>query len=108
MGAFCESLRAAVKERLKTVFELFPKLKSLQSQTANSLSGGERRMVGIGRGLMAGAPIMLSMSHHWGSRQSSSTKFTQRSPGSKTEIFPFCSLRRTLSGRLRWRIICIS
>jgi branched-chain amino acid transport system ATP-binding protein len=44
---------------LNMVFELFPKLKSLTSQTANSLSGGERRMVGIGRGLMAGASLML-------------------------------------------------
>ena len=59
MGAFSEKSREAIEGRLNTVFELFPKLKSLKSQTANSLSGGERRMVGIGRGLMAGASLML-------------------------------------------------
>ena len=59
MGAFSEKSREAIEGRLNTVFELFPKLKSFKSQTANSLSGGERRMVGIGRGLMAGASLML-------------------------------------------------
>jgi branched-chain amino acid transport system ATP-binding protein len=59
MGAFWEKSRAAIESRLNMVFELFPKLKSVTSQTANSLSGGERRMVGIGRGLMAGASLML-------------------------------------------------
>jgi branched-chain amino acid transport system ATP-binding protein len=59
MGAFWEKSRVAIDSRLNMVFQLFPKLKSLTSQTANSLSGGERRMVGIGRGLMAGASLML-------------------------------------------------
>ncbi|MGE4248401.1 MAG: ABC transporter ATP-binding protein [Parvibaculaceae bacterium] len=59
MGAFGERSAQVVADRLEMVFGLFPKLVSLQAQTANSLSGGERRMVGLGRGLMAGAPVML-------------------------------------------------
>ena len=35
------------------VLGLFPRLGERMSQTASSLSGGERRMLGIGRGLMA-------------------------------------------------------
>jgi branched-chain amino acid transport system ATP-binding protein len=46
-------------ERLEQVYALLPKLKDRRSQVASTLSGGERRMVGIGRGLMADARVML-------------------------------------------------
>jgi branched-chain amino acid transport system ATP-binding protein len=41
------------------VFALLPKLAERRGQIAASLSGGERRMTGIGRGLMMGARVML-------------------------------------------------
>lgn len=59
MGAFHERSPKAAAERLEMVFDLFPKLPDLRAQVANSLSGGERRMVGLGRGMMAGAALML-------------------------------------------------
>lgn len=51
--------RARYRERLERVFALFPKLKERRDQIASSLSGGERRMVGIGRGLMLGGRILV-------------------------------------------------
>ncbi|KJC62217.1 leucine/isoleucine/valine transporter ATP-binding subunit [Bradyrhizobium sp. LTSPM299] len=59
MGAYLDSDRAAVAKRLDEVFNLLPKLAERQRQIAASLSGGERRMVGIGRGLMMKGTVML-------------------------------------------------
>jgi branched-chain amino acid transport system ATP-binding protein len=41
-----------VENKLKTVFELFPKLKERKNQKAGTLSGGEQQMLAIGRALM--------------------------------------------------------
>jgi branched-chain amino acid transport system ATP-binding protein len=54
MGAYCVTDRAVVGARIKRVYALLPRLKERHAQVASSLSGGERRIVGIGRGLMAG------------------------------------------------------
>lgn len=59
MGAYLETDSAVIARRLDEVFQLFPKLKDRRSQTASGLSGGERRMVGIGRGLMADAKLLM-------------------------------------------------
>jgi branched-chain amino acid transport system ATP-binding protein len=59
MGAYLDSDQAAVARRLDEVFTLLPKLAERQTQIAASLSGGERRMVGIGRGLMMKGAVML-------------------------------------------------
>ncbi len=44
---------------LDHVFSLFPALKSRQSQTAGSLSGGEQIMLSVGRGLMLKPSLLL-------------------------------------------------
>ncbi len=59
MGAYTTSGRALIEERLEFVYRLLPRLKERHGQIASSLSGGERRMVGIGRGLMAGGQVMM-------------------------------------------------
>ena len=59
MGAFLPSAAAHMSHRLEEVYALLPKLKERQDQVASTLSGGERRMVGIGRGLMADARLLL-------------------------------------------------
>lgn len=59
MGAYLETDSAVIARRLDEVFQLFPKLKDRRHQTASGLSGGERRMVGIGRGLMADAKLLM-------------------------------------------------
>jgi branched-chain amino acid transport system ATP-binding protein len=59
MGAYLPAAHAELEQRLKTVFEIFPRLEERQAQTANTLSGGERRMLALGRGLMTGGEILL-------------------------------------------------
>jgi len=59
MGAYLPEAAAHEAERLEEVYTLLPKLRDRQHQTASTLSGGERRMVGIGRGLMAGGKLLM-------------------------------------------------
>lgn len=59
MGAFARTDKAAVTKTLDEVYTLFPRLRERRGQRANSLSGGERRMNGIGRGMMAAGKLMM-------------------------------------------------
>ncbi|SFU16364.1 ABC transporter ATP-binding protein [Mesorhizobium sp. YR577] len=59
MGAYLAPSKAEIDRRLDEVYALLPKLSDRRNQIASSLSGGERRMVGIGRGLMMGGQILL-------------------------------------------------
>jgi len=59
MGAYLVPSGAEVNRRLEEVFTLLPKLADRRQQIASSLSGGERRMAGIGRGLMTGGQVLL-------------------------------------------------
>jgi branched-chain amino acid transport system ATP-binding protein len=52
VGGHVNRSKAVSVARLDWVFALFPKLRERQEQMASSLSGGERRMLGVGRGLM--------------------------------------------------------
>lgn len=52
VGGYTNASAAITKRQLRKVFDLFPKLEERAGQIASSLSGGERRMLGIGRGLM--------------------------------------------------------
>jgi branched-chain amino acid transport system ATP-binding protein len=59
LGAYNRQARAKVDENLDYVFTLFPRLKERQHQIALTLSGGESRMLAVGRGLMSGASLLL-------------------------------------------------
>jgi branched-chain amino acid transport system ATP-binding protein len=59
MGAYLADAAADIARRLEEVFTLLPKLEARQNQTASTLSGGERRMTGIARGLMAGGKVLM-------------------------------------------------
>jgi branched-chain amino acid transport system ATP-binding protein len=59
MGAYLEKNRAKMNERLDQVYQLLPPLRERHRQIANTLSGGERRMLAIGRGLMSGGRTLL-------------------------------------------------
>ena len=48
-----------IKESLKKVYGLFPILEERSHQIAGTLSGGERTMLAIGRGLMSQAKLLL-------------------------------------------------
>jgi len=47
------------ERRLNEIIEIFPQLKDKLSRIAGTLSGGERQMLGIGKGLMASPELLL-------------------------------------------------
>jgi branched-chain amino acid transport system ATP-binding protein len=59
MGAYLPSAWQGRHARLQEVFKMFPLLKERSSQMARTLSGGERRMLALGRGLMTQASLYL-------------------------------------------------
>jgi len=59
MGAYRSDAWRERKQKLKQVFQLFPGLAERKNQLAGSLSGGERRMLALGRGLMGKARILM-------------------------------------------------
>lgn len=59
MGAYRPAAMAGMVARLEEVFELLPKLRERRHQVASTLSGGERRMTGIGRGLMGDGRVLM-------------------------------------------------
>lgn len=59
LGAYRHDKKVEIEKELAQVYELFPKLKTLENRTAGTLSGGEQQMVAIGRGLMAKPEVLL-------------------------------------------------
>ena len=58
LGAYNPNARPKEAENLDYVFQLFPKLKEWRKRLAQTLSGGEGRMLAIGRGLMSDAKFL--------------------------------------------------
>ncbi len=59
LGAYILSDKKKVNELESFVFELFPRLAERKKQLAGTLSGGERKMLSIARGLMSAPKILL-------------------------------------------------
>ena len=57
VGAY--TLRKQKRHRLSFVFEIFPVLADKRRKLAGTLSGGQKRMLTIARGLMSGARLLL-------------------------------------------------
>ncbi len=57
LGAYPKSMWGGRRDAMETVFALFPKLKERRRQLARTLSGGERQMLAMGRGIMS-RPIL--------------------------------------------------
>jgi branched-chain amino acid transport system ATP-binding protein len=58
LGAYNSRARKEKEKSFQFVFGLFPRLEERQHQIALTLSGGERQMLAIGRGLMSNAKLM--------------------------------------------------
>lgn len=59
LGANTVRDKAQIHKALTFVFELFPRLHERRNQLAGTLSGGERKMLAIGRGIMPSPALML-------------------------------------------------
>ena len=59
MGMYLEKDQARVRKRINYIFELFPRLGERAKQKAGTMSGGEQRMLEIGRSLMWEPKLML-------------------------------------------------
>ncbi len=59
MGAYIIKDKKVQKDRLDFVFSLFPRLGERKNQLAGTMSGGERKMLAIGRGMMSGPKLLL-------------------------------------------------
>lgn len=57
MGAYTR--RESKNEMLEQVFQLFPVLKERRNQLAGTMSGGERQMLAIARGLMSKPKLLM-------------------------------------------------
>ncbi len=59
MGMFLEKDNGRIKDRITYIFDLFPRLKERAKQRAGTMSGGEQRMLEIGRALMFEPKLVL-------------------------------------------------
>lgn len=59
MGAYPKSLWNSRKSSLDRVFEVFPLLKERRKQMSSTLSGGEKQMLAMARGLMSNPKMFL-------------------------------------------------
>jgi branched-chain amino acid transport system ATP-binding protein len=59
MGAYMVNHRKEQQGRLAFVFELFPRLKERRNQLAGTMSGGERKMLAVARGMMSSPDLLL-------------------------------------------------
>jgi ABC-type branched-subunit amino acid transport system ATPase component len=57
MGGYVR--RAGVRERIEELFEIFPDLRAAAKRPARTLSGGQRNMLAMARGMMVDPKIML-------------------------------------------------
>jgi branched-chain amino acid transport system ATP-binding protein len=59
LGGYNSRARKEKEKNFQMVYDLFPRLKERENQIASTLSGGERQMLAMGRGLMASAKLIL-------------------------------------------------
>jgi branched-chain amino acid transport system ATP-binding protein len=59
LGAYTIRDKSEQKESLKFVYELFHRLAERKTQLAGTLSGGERKMLAIARGIMSSPDLLL-------------------------------------------------
>ncbi|MBN1178107.1 MAG: ABC transporter ATP-binding protein [Anaerolineae bacterium] len=59
LGAYSVRDKKRQLETLEFVYSLFPRLKERENQLAGTMSGGERKMLAIARGMMSNPQLML-------------------------------------------------
>ncbi len=60
LGAYARKLRGGeLRRRLEWVYERFPRMAERRAQRADTLSGGERQMLAVGRALMSSPRLLM-------------------------------------------------
>jgi len=59
IGAFAVKDKHVIEQRMKKVFDYFPKLKERMEQKGGTMSGGEQQMLAIGRALMMQPEVLM-------------------------------------------------
>ncbi len=59
MGAYLRKDKAAIRQDMDYIFDLFPRLSERRHQLGGTLSGGEQQMLAISRGLMSRPKLLL-------------------------------------------------
>jgi len=59
LATFARKDHDKIKQDIKRVFSIFPRLEEREAQHAGTLSGGEQQMLAIGRAFMSGRKLML-------------------------------------------------
>jgi branched-chain amino acid transport system ATP-binding protein len=59
LGAYANNDKAAVARNLSDVYAMFPRLQERRKQLSGTMSGGERQMLAIGRGLMSKPRLII-------------------------------------------------
>jgi branched-chain amino acid transport system ATP-binding protein len=59
LGAYAVNDKKQELETLEFVYHLFPRLKEREKQLAGTMSGGERKMLAIARGMMSSPELLL-------------------------------------------------
>lgn len=59
LGMYLEKNQTLVKERIEYVFQVFPEIANKRYQLAGNLSGGQQRMLEIGRALMLKPKLVM-------------------------------------------------
>jgi branched-chain amino acid transport system ATP-binding protein len=59
LGAYAVNDKIKELETLEFVYSLFPRLKEREKQLAGTMSGGERKMLAIARGMMSNPELLL-------------------------------------------------
>jgi branched-chain amino acid transport system ATP-binding protein len=59
LGAYTQSDRAATRQRIEEILELFPALADRRNQKVGTMSGGQQQMVAVGTALMQQPRLMM-------------------------------------------------